>query len=701
MDTLQKPCKAASVFDEVKGFKPPQPPTYLGAADVVVFEEHIRHVRRHFKLLGAAGPEFDQQCVDMHGLYLRGAAKLWFEEYVTGVFRLKRQWYYVDVILGLFDRFVNTTAIHQATAAFDNIQWDAATGVDGLYNAITTSVMRMIHPPDKYTQRRKFVSQLPARMQNEMVRRNALPEMCELEDLHKCARVIEHGERTLEFIKREKRVSNMPSDKVPPRLNTMQAEDESEDNPQMAAVQRDLEKGQDNGQRGGRNRPPNTPQNSKPQPWQRTWSKNPNMDKDKIQRQEDKRRPEFLRAARSEDGQDDQGNVPNTDNAAASEPDAGPNSGNDTGGDEYNSDYTIEEVSVHCHSEHDEACFRFDETSPREDEHTTEEHTTPSLADDDRDHTSADSASDRTSSEGHVADDEESISGSEYEGVWRVGLIDDTSQEDVSDVLAKKMATYVLESGLFEETLEYFAAGHDQFLSDAQKRDNMLVMRAIVQVIGWGGKYRNFLMDNRYPVATKLSPVRWPADHLSGEQLAPAAVAQHYVREGQVDPPMFSGAGVSRPVVYLVDQEKYEAFIAQSEPSLAWSPAPAHDLYPRSSLLPWHTSRDQYIHNRFLRDWQQAVDVVRTPEGQFIRARDRLSIPPTPAYGARNSRPPISRPRPPPARIDDDADMMSADAPVRNQRAAARTTPYHQPNTRRRLIFALCTRVSQTATNCT
>ncbi|KAJ7219446.1 hypothetical protein GGX14DRAFT_390002 [Mycena pura] len=246
----------------------------------------------------------------------------------------------------------------------------------------------------------------------------------------------------------------------------------------------------------------------------------------------------------------------------------------------------------------------------------------------------------------------------------------------------------------------------DQFSSDAQKRDNMLVMRAIVQVIGWGGQYRNFITDNRYPVATKLAPVRWPTDRLSDEQLAPAAVAQvlaamgltdtfadlwwffvqHYVREWQVDPPMFSSAGVSRPVVYLVDQEKYQAFIAQSEPSLAWSPAPARDLYPRSSLLPWRTSRDQYIHNRFLRDWQQAVDVVRTPDGQFIRARDRLSIPPTPAhtpaYGPRNSRPPISRPRPPPARIDDDVDMMSADAPVRNQRAAARTTPYHQPNTR-------------------
>ncbi|KAJ7216988.1 hypothetical protein GGX14DRAFT_390827 [Mycena pura] len=246
----------------------------------------------------------------------------------------------------------------------------------------------------------------------------------------------------------------------------------------------------------------------------------------------------------------------------------------------------------------------------------------------------------------------------------------------------------------------------DQFSSDAQKRDNLLVMRAIVQVIGWGGQYRNFLTDNRYQVAAKLSPIRWPTDRLSDEQLAPAAVAQvlaamgltdtfadlwwffvqQYVREWHADPPTFASSGVSRPVVYLVDPEQYQVFVAQSEPSLAWSPAPARDFYPRSSLLPWRTSRDQYIHNRFLRDWQQAVDVVRTPDGHFIRARDRPSMPPTPAhipaYATRYTRPPTSRPRPPPAHIDDDVDMMSAEAPVRNQCAATRTTPYYQPPTR-------------------
>ncbi|KAJ7230577.1 hypothetical protein GGX14DRAFT_384501 [Mycena pura] len=208
-------------------------------------------------------------------------------------------------------------------------------------------------------------------------------------------------------------------------------------------------KGQENdhdqeaGQRGGRNRPPNNPQNSKLQPWQRPWNKNPNVDKDKIQRKDDKRRPEFMHAARSEDGQDNQDNAPANDSNAASDPDTDPNSGNDTGGEEYNSDYTVEEIFVHHHSERedDEACFHVDDPSSGVDDPVTP----------------------YSSTEGHVADDEESISGSESgtEGVWRFGLIDDTSTDDELDMLAKEMAVHVLDSGSFKETLEYFAAGHD------------------------------------------------------------------------------------------------------------------------------------------------------------------------------------------------------------------------------------------------
>ncbi|KAJ7230578.1 hypothetical protein GGX14DRAFT_384503 [Mycena pura] len=208
-------------------------------------------------------------------------------------------------------------------------------------------------------------------------------------------------------------------------------------------------------------------------------------------------------------------------------------------------------------------------------------------------------------------------------------------------------------------------------------------------------------------VDNKLLLAHWPTDRFSDEQLAPAAVAQvlaamglthtfadlwwfftqQYVREWHVDPPTFSGAGVSRPMVYLVDPDRYQAFIAQAEPSLAWSPPPARNLYPRSSSLPWRTSRDQYIHNRFLRDWQQAVDIMRTLDGHFIRARDQLPAMPltpahTPAYSHRYPRQPAARPRPPPARSDDDVDMMPADVPVCTQRAPARSTPYHQPPSR-------------------
>ncbi|KAF7311776.1 Transposon Tf2-12 polyprotein [Mycena indigotica] len=427
-ESLQLPCKSAVVLDEVRGLKLPQPTSYSGSADVLQFEEHMKSMLRHFKMLGMAGPSWDTQCTDMYGLYLKGSAKLFYDDEVTGIHRTTRSWYFVHVLAAIFDRFVSSTAIQQSAKAFDKITWNSELGVDGLYNELTSNVRRMIFPPDAHSVKRKFLATVPAKMRGLMLARNAYPEICSLENMKDIGRIVEHGMNTMNFYSENtvKLAGDSKEKRDSPRMAVVQdAEDGDDDSSQrMAAIDQNRQRILDNGLRR-----------------------------------------EFMRAAHVDgEGADDERLNPAEEEVEANEeegdhvtPDEQPEEDSEKA--EYNSDYTYEEVSDHSEDENLIACYHMQtarlrdeddcpelqQVSDSEEEIDETEDTndcppllevSDSSGEEDNGYETADESPDETSDNDSIAD----------------------LEDEEIDVFARAILTHMEDrQNSFEDSLEYFS----------------------------------------------------------------------------------------------------------------------------------------------------------------------------------------------------------------------------------------------------
>ncbi|KAF7329543.1 Retrovirus-related Pol polyprotein from transposon 412 [Mycena kentingensis (nom. inval.)] len=195
---LREPSKVSAVFDNRQGggIKIPVPPTYDGGADVQKFEEHVRAVCFQFRINGLGGPDEDGNCVYLYGPFLKGDARKWYDFYVTGPRREEENWTFAQVLVGLFDRFINTSAIQQAIADYDNVEFDHKTGVDGLLIQMKNTASRMLDAPSAMEFRKKFMRLMPSSIQRTLIHQNIVPEWTKLNTMVEHARLAEHGQKT-------------------------------------------------------------------------------------------------------------------------------------------------------------------------------------------------------------------------------------------------------------------------------------------------------------------------------------------------------------------------------------------------------------------------------------------------------------------------------------------------------------------------
>ncbi|KAF7369281.1 WD40 repeat-like protein [Mycena venus] len=163
-ETLSEKMEGASILEENKHLKVPHPPTYNGVADVIKFDEHLIAMVRWLQLNGLGGKENDQRRIVTHGFYLTGAARLWYENQVGGMYRTKRRWTYREFVIGLFDRFIDTASVQRATDVWFTAKYSKEIGIMGLYYELMGAARRMIKKPDSYTFKQNFIARMPAAM---------------------------------------------------------------------------------------------------------------------------------------------------------------------------------------------------------------------------------------------------------------------------------------------------------------------------------------------------------------------------------------------------------------------------------------------------------------------------------------------------------------------------------------------------------
>jgi hypothetical protein len=176
-----------SVFDERRMLRFPAPDKYSGQSDIKAFEGHLHGILRWFQVIGLGGDEWDQKRLAIHGFYLSGNAKEWYDTQVLGIARSRRSWTHLEAILGLYDRFIDTACVQNATAQFWSTAFSSDIGATGFYNELKSAANRMIKRPDSYTFRNQFMSRLPAAMVNHLIDRNVTAEYCDIRQILEAA----------------------------------------------------------------------------------------------------------------------------------------------------------------------------------------------------------------------------------------------------------------------------------------------------------------------------------------------------------------------------------------------------------------------------------------------------------------------------------------------------------------------------------
>ncbi|KAJ7098432.1 hypothetical protein C8R44DRAFT_889055 [Mycena epipterygia] len=174
-DTLGKACPKATILDD-KSLRLLAPEKYNGSKDIKVFETHIMTLCRWLRIMGLAGKHNHTQCLLIHSFYLTGPARDWYETVVAGLEREKRHWTHLEVILGLFDRFIDASCVQEATDQFWNTKFSPEMGISGFYNELYSCAERMVRLPDVYTFKNQLISRLPVGMVRSLVERNVSAE---------------------------------------------------------------------------------------------------------------------------------------------------------------------------------------------------------------------------------------------------------------------------------------------------------------------------------------------------------------------------------------------------------------------------------------------------------------------------------------------------------------------------------------------
>ncbi|KAJ7717655.1 hypothetical protein B0H16DRAFT_1740458 [Mycena metata] len=180
---LGKKQKGSSILDENRNVRIPPPKKYNGDKNIKAFESHIASIVQWLQIIGLSGPAEDERRKGLHSFHLTGAAKEWYDTRVNGIQRPKKKWTHLQMILGLFDYFIDTSCVQQATTEFWEAKFSAEIGAAGFYHELVTKANRMVKKPDSYTFKNHFIEKLPAPMVRHLLRNNVTAEYCTIKDI--------------------------------------------------------------------------------------------------------------------------------------------------------------------------------------------------------------------------------------------------------------------------------------------------------------------------------------------------------------------------------------------------------------------------------------------------------------------------------------------------------------------------------------
>ncbi|KAG6871086.1 hypothetical protein C0995_008401 [Termitomyces sp. Mi166 len=152
--------------------------TYSGGHKFSQLEDWDIDVCYHLAACCYGGDNMDQERIFALHKFINGEAWNWFRCHVLHTNRDKQDWTFKEVLIGLYNRFVNVATMQEAQEAFQTAVYDAQTGVQMFYKELIGHAQNMAVYLDEFTIWETFLDGIPAEMRRVLIcDDNLLPEV--------------------------------------------------------------------------------------------------------------------------------------------------------------------------------------------------------------------------------------------------------------------------------------------------------------------------------------------------------------------------------------------------------------------------------------------------------------------------------------------------------------------------------------------
>src|SRR6202050_4896747 len=169
-----------------------EPLKYAGNRNRDVFVQWLNQFLNWLQSHYQCGEEVDFSCLNFLGNYLEGIAADWFAADVDNPDKLSLEpMKFVNAICAMHRRFVRTVTANNAVTQYDKVEYSDTEGVEGFHYKRDKMASRMVERPSDYAFRLRLFEGLPTWIYDTLLKRNILPEFCNLEDIRENAHQIE------------------------------------------------------------------------------------------------------------------------------------------------------------------------------------------------------------------------------------------------------------------------------------------------------------------------------------------------------------------------------------------------------------------------------------------------------------------------------------------------------------------------------
>ncbi|KAG6893490.1 hypothetical protein C0992_009771, partial [Termitomyces sp. T32_za158] len=143
--------------------------SYAGGHKFSQLEDWAMDICYHLAACCYGGDDMDQEHIFVLHEFMDGEAWNWFCRHVLHTNRDKSHWTFKEVLIGLYNCFVNAATMQEAREAFRTAVYDARTGVQTFYDDLVGHAQNMAVYLDEFTIQETFLDGIPAEMHRALI----------------------------------------------------------------------------------------------------------------------------------------------------------------------------------------------------------------------------------------------------------------------------------------------------------------------------------------------------------------------------------------------------------------------------------------------------------------------------------------------------------------------------------------------------